>query len=122
MDKRAITELVFEEFSKNHKPGKVDAKQASIIWWWPDYDDVVNYRLTLAGRKVFCKVLKYYTLPFEFQNSGAQIKKLASIQTPYFVASSVNEIILFSDQYVVAASLYKDFNRYLELLDINKTS
>ncbi len=112
MNKLEITESVIIELKL-----KIKFNLALRSWWWPDYGLTQNMRLTKPGLKFVRKVVKGHTFDFDFENTGMMLKRLAKLETPFYVDQ--DGITIFSEKLVTMIKMYPNFNRYLELIDGN---
>jgi hypothetical protein len=111
MDKKAITAAVIEEVKS-----KYDVDRALKAWWWRSYAGNNNARLTITGHKAFSKAMRAFTFDCELEHTGANMKRLAKLTTPYFADYKDQTITIYSEQLATMIKLYPSFNRYLDLL------
>lgn len=113
MDKEAITRAVLEELESN-----MDVETALRIWWYPDYSNKPNARLTKPGLAAISKVMEPFKFKFEYFHTGNEIKQLAKMNTPYYINrhGKDSSITIFSKQLATMAKMYPNFQRYIELL------
>jgi len=111
MDKKAITKAVLEELKVN-----ISLDYAMKIWWWPDYGDNNSARLTGAGNAAVNKVMTPYTFKCTIENTGAGLKRLVKLKTPFYTDYSADEITIYSEQLATMIKMYPSFDRYLELI------
>lgn len=111
MDKRAITEEVLKQVKS-----KYDIDSALKAWWWRDYAGHQQGRLTKAGHNAVSKVMRPFTFNATIANTGATIKRLSQLQTPYYVDHKEQTITIYSKPLATMIRMYPSFDRYLELI------
>jgi hypothetical protein len=113
MDKKAITKAVLKELQS-----KISVEDALKIWWYPDYGNKPNARLTKPGLAAISQVMQPFKYKFEYFHTGNEIKQLAKMNTPYYISrhGKDSSITIFSKQLATMANMYPNFKRYIELL------
>jgi len=112
MDKEAITKAVLEELKVN-----ISLDYAMKIWWWRDYGNNLSARLTGPGNAAVGKVMTPYTFNCTLDNTGAGMKRLTKLQTPFYADYSAEQITIYSEQLATMIKMYPSFDRYLELIN-----
>jgi len=112
MDKKAITAAVLEELGVN-----ISFEYALKVWWWRDYGNNQSARLTSAGNAAVGIVLKPFTFDCTLSNTGAGLKRLVKLRTPFYADYSASQITIYSEQLATMIRMYPSFDRYLELIN-----
>ncbi len=111
MDKKAITKAILKEVKSRY-----DLEHAMKAWWWASYSGNDSARLTKAGNAAVSKVMKAFIFDCTLENTGASIKRLTKLKTPYYADYQNSQITIYSEQLATMIRMYPSFNRYIELI------
>ena len=111
MDKKAITEAVLEKVKSRY-----DLERALKAWWWRSYAGNESARLTKAGNAAVSKVMRPFTFDCTLHNTGAGIKRLTKLNTPFYADYGNQQVTIYSEQLATMIRMYENFDRYIELI------
>ena len=111
MDKKAITEAVLKEVKSRY-----DLDRALRAWWWRSYTGNNSGRLTKAGNAAISKVMRPFTFDCTLHNTGAGIKRLTKLNTPFYADYGNQPVTIYSEQLATMIKMYPSFDRYMELI------
>ena len=109
MDKKAITEEIIKELKLD-----IDLKKAMLTFWYPDRKST-NLRLTKAGMRAMCKLMKPYEFEYETRPTGNNLMRLMNVQAPFYIDFQ-GTVVIFGDQLASLILLYGSFDKYMQAL------
>lgn len=98
--------------------GNITVEQASKTWYY-NLRPNGGMRLTLAGYQAFLDLeLENWSIPIEPKkfNKKILLDLDRRVQYPYYINGKKRELILFSSQEAMMATLYGDIKQWLESL------